>query len=104
MKKLDNLKGELSELNGFIENKSKEQEALKVHYDKYIEAGAALKNLGDKEKIQVSINQLSEKIAFEEKKINECIAKENSISLDIDIDDLNNKIDDKENFVLFFII
>ena len=62
------------------------------HYDKYIEAGAALKNLGDKEKIQVSINQLSEKIAFEEKKINECIAKENSISLDIDIDDLNNEV------------
>lgn len=96
LEKLDKLKGELLELNGFIENKSKEQETLKVHYDKYIEADAALKNLGDKEKIQVSINQLSEKIAFEESKINECIAKENSISLDIDIDDLNNKIEDLE--------
>lgn len=89
---LDKLKSELSELTTLIENKSKEQDALKLHYEEYIQAEAALKSLGNKEEINVSIEELSEKIDIEDERIKECLEIEDSLSLDIELDDLNNKI------------
>ena len=93
---LNKLESELSQLTLMIEEKSKEQAALKAHYDKYIQAEAALKSLEDKEKIKVSIGQLSEKIGRLDEKINECINKEDSLSLDIELDALNKKIGEIE--------
>lgn len=93
---LKKLESELSALTLLIEEKSKEHAALKVHYDKYIQAEAALKSLGDKEKIKISIDQLTENISSLDEKINECITKEDSLSLDMELDALNKRIAELE--------
>lgn len=87
-----NLKDELNQLNDLIEEKINLRKSLEENFTSYNNAQAALKILGEKDKIKDKLYPISgaKNSAYEE--IKNYISKDSYLSIEIDENELNEKI------------